>query len=108
MADREELIPQDSKTKERYRKRKSEALKRAIKKYYETKPYGDTSDLTPEEKDALGNYIGKQQRERFEGMRKEPPKPKGQMIARGGTVKKYAKGGHVKQYSNKPRKPRLK
>ena len=97
MADREELIPQDSKTKERYRK--SEALKRAIKKYYETKPYGNTSDLTSEELIELQDYIGKQERDRIAPgfIPRKTPKPKGQMIARGGTVKKYARGGGVRK-----------
>lgn len=92
MADREDLIPQDPAVIKRY---ENPLLRSAIEKYG---PQGDTRFLTPEEKRVLKNHMEERQLERLRD--REPQKPKGQMIARGGTVKKYARGGGVR----KPRK----
>ena len=94
---REDFVPQDPASIKRY---EDGVFSRAVEKYG---PQGDTRYLTPEEARVLKKRMEERALERFkeEEPPPPPPKPKGQRIARGGTVKKYAKGGGV-------RKPKLK
>ena len=92
MADREDLIPQDPETIKRY---ENPLLQSALEKYG---PKGDASNLTPEEARILNDHMLKRTLERFkEREMQEPKEPKGQMVARGGKVKRYAKGGGVRK-----------
>ena len=90
---REDFVPQDPASIKRY---EDGVFNRAVEKYG---PQGDTRYLTPEEARVLRKRMEERALERLkeEEPPAPPPKPKGQRVAKGGPIKRYAKGGGVRK-----------